>query len=103
MQAGNVVRRGTEQARVVGRSVWKPLAKFSGVLWLQVTGTFFLLIAAYLSQGLWCERAAVAGVRPGALLQSHAALKYGLHAAAFAVFAYFAVGNFVRAYRRERR
>ncbi len=80
----------------MGGAVWRPLKKFSGVLWLQVTGTFFALIAAYLSQGLWAHRAEwKAG--------SGEVRVYALHLAAFMVFAYFAVSNFVRAWLRERR
>jgi hypothetical protein len=73
--------------------VGSPLARFSSVLWLQVTGTFFVLIAVFLSQGLWKERGA-ARLPMG----SHEALM-----AAFVVFAYFAISNFVRAHLRGRR
>ncbi len=83
-------------AKRSGASVWKPLKKFSGVLWLEVTGTFFTLIAAYLSQGLWAHRSEL---RPG----SAETRTYALHLAAFLAFAYFAVSNFVRAWRRDRR
>ena len=80
------------------RSLWSPLARFSRVVWLQVTGTFFTLIALFLSQGLWKQR--------GALhlpVLSPEAEKLYLHAAAFAIFAYFAVSSFVRAHLRQRR
>jgi hypothetical protein len=77
-------------------SAWKPLKKFSSVLWLQVTGTFFALIAAYLSQGLWAHRGEF---QPG----SGEGRMYALHLVAFVVFAYFAVSNFVRAWRRDKR
>ena len=40
-------------AKALGRSVWSPLAKFTSVVWLQVTGVFFTLLALFLSQGLW--------------------------------------------------
>jgi len=86
----------TQQVKRVGGSAWKPLKKFSSVLWLQVTGTFFAVIAAYLSQGLWAHRGEF---KPG----SGEGRMYGLHLAAFVVFAYFAVSNFVRAWRRDRR
>jgi hypothetical protein len=85
-----------KQARRTGGSVWKPLKKFSSVLWLEVTGTFFALIAAYLSQGLWAHRGELKG-------GSGEVRTYALHLAAFAVFAYFAVSNFVRAWRRDQR
>jgi len=92
------VRQVSASARVAGKNAWSPLARFSSVLWLQVTGTFFLLIAGYFSQGLWQTRGAV---RLG--WHSGDAQRFALHAAAFLVFAYFAVSNFVRAWRRERR
>ena len=86
------------QAGKLGRSVWSPLAQFSGVLWLQVTGTFFTLLAVFLSQGLWKQRGAVR-----LPIQSHAAGMFYLQLAAFVVFTYFAVSNFVRAHLRDRR
>ena len=92
------VRAVSASAKVAGKGVWSPVARFSSVLWLQVTGTFFLLIAGWFSQGLWQTRGAV---RLG--WHSGEAQRFGLHAAAFLVFAYFAVSNFVRAWRRERR
>jgi hypothetical protein len=85
-----------KQARRAGGSVLKPLKKFSSVLWLEVTGTFFALIAAYLSQGLWAHRG---DWKAG----SGDMRTYALHLVAFVVFAYFAVSNFVRAWRRDRR
>ena len=87
-----------KNAKALGRSVWSPLAKFSSVLWLQVTGVFFTLLALFLSQGLWKERGAAR-----LPIGSHAAVMFYLHAAAFAVFTYFAVSNFVRAYLRDHR
>jgi hypothetical protein len=84
------------QAKRAGGSVWKPLKKFSSVLWLEVTGTFFAVIAAYLSQGLWAHRGDWKA-------SSGDARTYALHLAAFVVFAYFAVSNFVRAWRRDKR
>jgi hypothetical protein len=78
--------------------VWSPLARFSSVLWLQVTGTFFTLLALFLSQGLWKERGVMR-----LPISSHMAEKFYVHLAAFAIFTYFAISNFVRAYLRERR
>jgi hypothetical protein len=85
-------------ARAAGKSAWAPVARFSSVIWLQVTGSFFALIALVLGQSLWVRRAILAqGVG------SHEAQKlYGL-VVVFLLFAYFAVSNFLRAARRERR
>jgi len=82
----------------LGKSVWTPVARFSSVVWLQVTGLFFALIAMFLAQGAWKERAAW-----HLPLGSHAAEKFWVLVIAFVAFAYFSVSNFVRAYLRERR
>jgi hypothetical protein len=98
VQAQQTVAATKTHARRLGGSVWSPLARFSSVVWLQVTGTFFAVIAAYLSQGVWKERGAMR-----LPLGSHAAVRFYVLTGAFVVFAYFTVSNFVRAYRRERR
>jgi hypothetical protein len=85
-------------AKVGGKSMFAPIKKLSGVLWLEVTGTFFALIALFLSQNVWRLRA---GFRlpPTA----HDAQRLYLYTVIFLMFAYFAVSSFVRARRRERR
>lgn len=87
-----------KHAGALGRSVWSPLARFSSVVWLQVTGTFFTLLALFLSQGLWKGRGVVR-----LPISSHVAEKFYVHLTAFVVFTYFAISNFVRASLRERR
>jgi hypothetical protein len=91
---GEQAARG-QQAVHLGRSVWKPLARFSSSLWLQVTGTFFALLAFYFGTGLWRVRAALHAA-PG----SPQARVFYLHVAGFALFAYFTVSSFVRASRK---
>jgi hypothetical protein len=98
VQTQQTVVAATKHAGRLGRSVWTPLARFSSVVWLQVTGLFFALIAMFMAQGAWKDRAAMK-----LPLRSHEAVKFYALAAAFAVFAYFTVSNFVRAYLRERR
>ncbi len=95
-QAG--VRQGKAHAGHLRQHIGTPLAKFSSVVWLQVTGTFFALLAAFLSQGLWKERGAIR--MP---IHSPGVGTFYLHAAAFAIFVYFAVSSFVRAHLRQRR
>lgn len=85
-------------ARALGKSAWAPLAKFSSVVWLQVTGTFFLLIAVFLGQGLWTNRHAL--LHPP---NPAAARQLTLHSVIFVAFVYFALSNFVRARKRERK
>jgi hypothetical protein len=92
------VAQVTQHAKVAGKSAWAPLARFSSVLWLQVTGSFFALITVVLGQALWLRRGVL-----GQGFGSHEAQKlYGL-TAVFLLFAYFALSNFVRAARRDRR
>lgn len=97
-QTQRTVATTKQHAGKLGRSVWTPVARFSSVVWLQVTGLFFGLIAMFLAQGAWKERAAV-----HLPLGSHAAEKFYVLAVAFAAFSYFAVSNFVRAWLRERK
>jgi hypothetical protein len=85
-------------ARAGGKSMFAPVKRFSGVLWLEVTGTFFTLIALFLSQSVWRLRA---GFRLSPT--AHDAQKLYIYTAIFLLFAYFAVSSFVRARRRERR
>jgi hypothetical protein len=94
-QSAQLVREHSGRLR---RSVWSPLAHFSSVLWLQVTGTFYVLIAALLGQSVWTHRAAL-----HLSSSSPDARRFYLLALLFALFAYFAVSNFVRAALRERR
>ncbi|WP_158789897.1 hypothetical protein [Granulicella sp. L46] len=98
VQTQRTVAATKKHAGKLGRSVWTPVARFSSVVWLQVTGLFFALIAMFLAQGAWKERAAW-----HLPLGSHAATKFYVLALAFAAFAYFSVSNFVRAYLRERK
>jgi hypothetical protein len=98
VQTQRTVAATRQHAGKLGRSVWTPVARFSSVVWLQVTGLFFALIAMFLAQGAWKERAAW-----HLPLGSHAATKFYVLSVAFMAFAYFAVSNFVRAYLRERK
>jgi hypothetical protein len=96
-QARTQVVQTRKHAGRLGRSVWSPLARFSSVLWLQVTGSFFAVIAAFLAQGVWKQRFAAR------MWGSPEATRFYIVAAVFATFAYLAVSSFVRAWRRERR
>ncbi len=80
-----------------GRSIFAPIKAFSGVLWLQVTGTFFALFAAFMGEGVWKLRANFH--TPLSTPEAH---KLYFHLIVFLGFSYFTVSNFVRASRRER-
>jgi hypothetical protein len=92
----------TRQAKAgvqhLGRSLWTPLAHFSSVLWLRVTGLFFALIAWAMGTGAWRLRGAAQG-RPVTTDTQH----FWLFAGFGVLFGYFAVSSFVRASLRERR
>jgi hypothetical protein len=86
-----------KQAMGAGRSIFAPIKAFSGVLWLQVTGTFFALFAAFMGEGVWKLRANFK-----APLSTPEAHKLYFHLIVFLGFSYFTVSNFLRASRRER-
>lgn len=104
MEAPRAARRPQRvsggQLRSAGGSFWKPLATYSGALWLRVTGLFFGLIAFAMANGVWRLRGALhLGAAASRSDRSHLLLF-----AAFAMlFGYFAVSSFVRANLKERR
>jgi hypothetical protein len=90
--------RGVAQgSRRFGEAMWGPLAKASGVLWLEVTGLFFGLIALYGVQGVWGSRMAYSA-SGNPTLQKHLMLSGGL----LLVFGYFCVSSFVKASRKNK-
>ncbi len=97
-QTRRTVRATSKHTGKLGRSIWTPLARFSGVVLLQVTGLFFALLAMYMFQGAWKDRGAM-----HLPLTSHEGMKFLGLAVAFVAFTYFAVSNFVRAYLKDRR
>lgn len=76
-------------------SLLTPVVRFSSVLWLQVSGVFFALVALIMGNAAWRARAGF-----HAAANSHAAIKLYACAAFCALFTYFAVSSFVRAARR---
>jgi hypothetical protein len=84
-------------AKIAGKSALAPVAKFSSVLWLEVTGTFFALVAAAMCDAVWKLRDA----RKLPAMSSERLKLYGCSALA-ALFLYFTISNFVRASRRQR-
>lgn len=92
-EANRGVRRGSKQ---FGKAVWNPFVRLSGVLWLEVTGLFFGIVAAFAASGVWKARAEV---YPHAASHAHLVTAVAMTAA----FSYFCVSSFVRARRRERR
>lgn len=89
---GQTVRAAGRQA---GSSLVSPIVRFSSVIWLQVTGVFFALLAFTMGAAAWRARTAF-----HATAGSHGAVKLYGYLAFCALFTYFTVSSFVRAARR---
>jgi hypothetical protein len=76
-------------------SLVTPVVRFSSVVWLQVTGVFFALVAVTMGAAAWRARAGL-----HAAPNSFGALKLYAYVAVCALFAYFTVSSFVRAARK---
>jgi hypothetical protein len=92
-QAG--VARGGKR---FGTSIWRPLVKLSGVLWLEMTGSFFALFALYAIQGIWTHRADIHETALNHSAHQHLLINCGVAA----MFTYFSVSSFLKARRRSR-
>lgn len=93
-----VLPQAKTQARSLKRSIWNPLARFSSVLWLEVTGSFFAIFAVIPAEAAWKLRGAARGPFSG-----NATRLFYVYLAMAAVFAYFAISSFIRARQRQRR
>ena len=82
------LRRGLQEA-------WKPVARLSGVLWLEITGLLFGMLALSAAGAVWRLHGLWNTGRSGRWQVIGAA-------AMLALFSYFCVTSFVRARRRER-
>jgi hypothetical protein len=76
-------------------SLVTPVVRFSSVVWLQVTGVFFGLVAFTMGMAAWRSRAGF-----HAAANSTEAIKVYAYVAVCALFTYFTVSSFVRAARR---
>jgi hypothetical protein len=94
IQTTEELNRGGKQ---LGRSVWNPFIRLSGVLWLEFTGVFFGIFAVYAGSGAWKLRG---DLRETA--GNHDAHMHFLMAAAMtALFGYFCVSSFLRARKKS--
>lgn len=82
-------------AKRFGEAVWGPMAHTGGVLWLEITGLFFALFAAFFAQNLYKFRNAYRG----GLEHTH----FLIYAALTLLFAFFAATQFYKARRKEKR
>lgn len=88
------VARGS---RKFGEAVWKPMVRSGKVLWLEVTGVFFGLVALFGAQGIWLHRAgALANASPDE--RKHFWLAAGMAIG----FGYFCFTSFLSANRKNR-
>ena len=76
-------------------SLVTPVVRFSSVVWLQVTGVFFGLVAFTMGMAAWRARAGF-----HAAASSGSAMKVYAYVVVCALFTYFTVSSFVRAARR---
>jgi hypothetical protein len=101
-KAAQSAAQGVRQVRGVRRGLrrgfqeaWKPVARLSGVLWLEITGLLFGLLALSAAGAVWRLHGLWSTGRSGRAQIAGAA-------AMCALFSYFCVTSFVRARRRER-
>jgi hypothetical protein len=85
----------TAAGRQAKDSLMTPVARFSSVVWLQVTGVFFALVAFTMGAAAWRARAGFY-----AATNSHDAMKAYAYVAVCVLFTYFTVSSFVRASRQ---
>jgi hypothetical protein len=81
-----------------GSAVGKPLARLSGVLWLELTGVFFGLFAVTAAGAAWRLRDALRETAGNH--EEH--VRFLVAVIVTAVFGYFCVSSFVKANRRGR-
>ena len=87
------VARGSKR---FGDSVWAPIKKLSGVLWLEITGSFFGIFALFAGQAAWTHRADLHSTP----INHDDHLHFLAFVAMASVFGYFCISSFVRAYRK---
>ena len=95
------IGRAGRQAQKAGKTMLSPLARFSSVLWLEVTGAFFAIFAIFAGTAAWRLRGVLLAPRTEATRES--VQHFYIYLAVFVVFAYFTVSSFIRARRRQRR
>jgi hypothetical protein len=88
-------RRVGEGTRRFGKAFIGPLAHVSGTLWLEITGLFFALFAAFFGQNAWKIRASA--------LHGPDHAHFVVATLAALVFAWFSISSFVKAEQRSRK
>ncbi|WP_433968214.1 hypothetical protein [Tunturiibacter gelidiferens] len=96
VETGKGLKRG---GRRFGEAVWGPFVKLSGQLWLELTGVFFGIFAAFAASSAWKMRGDLHETAANHDAHGHLLLT----AAMAGVFGYFCVSSFVKANRRGKR
>jgi hypothetical protein len=91
-QRGRAAGRAVANASRAAGGFFRPFRRVGGILWLEVTGSFFLLFVLFFAQNLWRLRASWAH---GA---DHS--RFLLYAVLTTVFLYLGLSSFWRASRR---
>jgi hypothetical protein len=86
------VKRGGKR---FGESVWGPFVHAGGVLWLEITGSFFALFSLFFAQNVYRLRA---DWHTGPNHQ-----KIVIYAAVGILFLYFSVTSFYRAHKKQQK
>jgi hypothetical protein len=96
VQTGSGVKRGGKR---FGEAVWGPFVKLSGQLWLELTGVFFGIFAAFAASTAWKMRGDLHETATNHDPHVHLLLTAGMAV----VFGYFCVSSFVKSSRRGKR
>lgn len=86
------VKRGGKR---FGESIWGPFVHVSGVLWLEITGSFFALFSLFFIQSVYRLRAD--------LYSGPSHRKVVIYAAVAILFLYFSVTSFYRAHKKQQK
>jgi len=90
-------RKGLAQGgKRFGEAVWGPFVKLSGVLWLEITGSFFGIFALFAGHAAWAHRADIRATPANHDARLHLLLFVGMTL----LFGYFCLSSFARAYRK---
>jgi hypothetical protein len=92
-QRGRTMGQGLGRgAKSFGRSFFGPLAHAGSVLWLEITGCFFALFAAFFAQNVYHLR--------GQYVVGEQHQKFVLYVVLTILFLYFSASSFIRARRK---
>ncbi len=95
--AKTATRNAGERASTLGkagRTLWNPFAHAGSILWLEITGLFFLLFAVLFAEHMWMIHGAY---RSGPEHQH-----FLMYAVCCVLFVWFSFTSFARAHRRAR-